>query len=127
MPDRTVIPIWPRVAPAYSDTAALNDIQVLLTTGMVGEAALADIAQILRRTGRPMVRPRDIEITATETATGWPVARTDAGDTTVLVRQAPDGTGLLIEIRTRTAAERNALAVILDGRALHPAQPGGAT
>jgi hypothetical protein len=126
MPERTVIPIRPRVEPAYTDTSALNDIQVLLTTGEPGEAALADIAQIVGRTGRPMVRPRDIEITATETATGWPVARTDAGDTTVLVRQAPDGSGLLIEIRTRAAAEHAALAVILDGRPLHPAQPGGA-
>jgi len=126
MPERTVIPIRSRAGPAYTDTAALNDIQVLLTTGEPGEAALTDIAQILGRTGRPMVRPRDIEITATETATGWPAARTDADDTTVLVRQAPDGTGLLIEISTRTATEHAALAVTLDGSTLHPARPGGA-
>ena len=37
---------------------------------------------------------------------GWPVACTDAGDTTVYVRQAPAGTGLLIEICTKTAAEQ---------------------
>ena len=47
----------------------------------------------MARTGRPMVRVRDIEVSVIETALGWPVACTDAGDTTVYVRQAPAGTG----------------------------------
>ena len=53
------------------------------------------------------------------------MACADAGDTSVFVRQAPAGTGLLIEICTKTAAEHDALTVTLDGRALHPPRPGG--
>jgi hypothetical protein len=123
MHDRTVIPLRARAPSAYTDTAALNDIHALLTTQDPGHAALADIAQILARAGRPMVRARDIEISTTETALGWPVACADAGDTSVFVRQAPSGTGLLIEICTKTDAEHDALTVTLDGRTLHPAHP----
>ena len=126
MANRTVIPLRPRAPSPYTDTAALNDIHAVLTTGDPAGGALADISQILARTGRPIVPVRDIEITTTETALGWPVACARAGDTTVSVRQAPGGTGLLIEIRTSTATEHNALAVILDGRHLHPARPGDA-
>ena len=120
----TRLPI--RAPSAYTDTAALNDIHALLTASQPGHGALADIAQILARTGRAMVPIRDIEITTIETALGWPVACTDAGDTTVYVRQATDGTGLLVEICTKTATEHDALTVTLDGASLHPAcQPGG--
>ena len=70
-----------------------------------------------------MTRVRDIEVTTTETALGWPVACTDAGDTSVYVRQSPSGTGLRIEICTKTAAEQRALTVTLDGALLHPACP----
>ena len=70
-----------------------------------------------------MVRARDIEITTTETALGWPVACAQAGDTSVYIRQAPAGPGLLIEICTKTAAEHDTLTVTLDGHALHPARP----
>ena len=114
----TRLPI--RAPSAYTDTAALNDIHALLTASQPGHGALADIAQILARTGRAMVPIRDIEITTIETALGWPVACTDAGDTTVYVRQATDGTGLLVEICTKTAAEHDALTVTLDGASLHP-------
>ncbi len=123
MPDGTVIPLRAHAPSAYSDTAALNDIHTLLTVSEPGGATLADIAQILARTGRPMTRVRDIEVTTTETALGWPVACTDAGDTSVYVRQAPSGTGLLIEICTKTSAEQKALTVALDGALLHPACP----
>ena len=125
MPDTTVTALRPRTPSAYSDTAALNDIHSLLTSGEPGDAALADIAQILARTGRPMVAVRDIEVTTLETALGWPVAFTLAGDTSVFIRQAPDGTGLLVEICTKTTAEHDALTVTLDGRTLHPVHPVG--
>jgi hypothetical protein len=125
MTDATVTPLRPRAPSGYTDTAALNDIHALLTTGGPGGAALADIALILARIGRPMVAARDIEITTTETALGWPVACAQAGDTSVFIRQAPAGPGLLIEITTKTAAEHDALRVTLDGRPLHPAVPGG--
>ena len=124
MHDRIVTPLRPRAPSAYTDTAALNDIHALLTTDP-GSGALADIAQILARAGRPMVPARDIEISATETALGWPVACVQAGDASVFVRQAPAGPGLLIEICTKTAAECDALTVLLDGRALHPSGPAG--
>jgi hypothetical protein len=123
MPDSTVIPLRPRVAAAYTDTAALNDIHALLTTTEPGQSTLADIALILARAGRPMTRARDIEVSTIETALGWPVALVDAGDTSVYVRQDPAGTGLLIEICTESDAERSSLAVTLDGTLLGPAGP----
>jgi hypothetical protein len=125
MYDRAVTPLRPRAPSPYTDTAALNDIHALLTASDPGDAALADIAQILARAGRPMVAVRDIEVSTTETALGWPVACTAAGDASVFIRQAPAGPGLLIEICTKTAAEHEALTVTLDGCALHPAWPAG--
>ncbi len=123
MPDSTVTPLRPRAAAVYSDTAALNDIHALLTATEPGQSALADIALILGRTGRPMTKARDIEVSTIETALGWPVACVDAGDINVYVRQAPAGTGLLIEICTQTDAEHSALTVTLDGTLLRPAGP----
>ncbi len=120
MSNSTVTPLRPRASSGYTDTAALNDIHTLLTTAEPGNAALADIAQILGRTGRTMVRVRDIDVTTTETVLGWPVACVDAGDTSVFTRQAPGGAGLLIEICTKSAAEHGALTVTLDGEVLHP-------
>ena len=122
MSDQVVVPLRPRTRPGYSDTAALNDIHALLTTTSngPGDATLADIAVILSRTGRLMVAARDIEITTTETALGWPVACAQAGDTSVYIRQAPTGSGLLIEITTKSAGEHDALTVTLDGHTLHP-------
>ena len=123
MPKNAVTALRPHAPSGYTDTAALNDIHALLTSGEPGEAALADIAQILTRAGRPMVAVRDIEVTTLETALGWPVAFTLAGDTSVFIRQAPTGTGLLIEICTKTTAEHDALTVTLDGHTLHPVRP----
>jgi hypothetical protein len=117
----------PRRGPDYSDTAALNDIHALLTASLDPPAELvADVGQILARTGRPMLPGRDIEARITQSPTGWPVAEVDADDTTVTVRQDPASTGLLVEITTSGPAEQDALAVTLDGRRLHhPAAPGG--
>ncbi len=124
MPDGTVTPLRPRAATSYTDTAALNDIHALLTATEPGQAALKDIALILARTGRPMTKARDIAVSMIETALGWPVALTDAGDTNVYVRQDPAGEGLLIEICTETDAEASALTVTLDGALLRPTGPG---
>ena len=88
MTDRTVTPLRPPGRSGYSDTAALNDIHALLTSTDPGDGALADIALILGRAGRPMVPVRDIEVSATETALGWPVACVEAGDTS---RARPPG------------------------------------
>jgi hypothetical protein len=121
---RPVTPLRPR-AVGYTDTDALNDIHALLTTTSPGDATLGDVAQILARTGRPLVAVRDIEVTVTETALGWPVACAQAGDTSVFIRQAPGGTGLLVEICAKTDGERDDLTVTLDGRPMHPAPPGG--
>jgi hypothetical protein len=122
---RPVTPLRPVASAAYADTAALNDIHALITAGDPGDGALADIAQILDRTGRPMTPVRDIEISATETALGWPVACAQAGDTSVFIRQAPAGPGLLIEIYAQTDAERDGLTVTLDGCPLQLACPAG--
>jgi hypothetical protein len=122
MTDGTVTPIR-RGQHAYTDTAALNDIHTLLTGDDLGADTLADIAAIVARTSRALVPVRDIETSCTETVLGWPVACVDAGETTIFVRQATGGTGLVVEITTRTDEEKTALAVTLDGRALHPAGP----
>jgi hypothetical protein len=122
MTDSTVTPIR-RGQHAYTDTAALNDIHTLLTGDDLGADTLADIAAILARTSRALVPVRDIETSTTETVLGWPVACVDAGETTIFVRQSTAGTGLVVEICTRTEAEQGALAVTLDGRSLHPAGP----
>lgn len=122
---RPVTPLRPRAAGAYTDTEALSDIHALLTATSPGDATLGDIAQILARTGRPLVAVRDIEVTVTETALGWPVACAQAGDTSVFVRQAPAGTGLLVEICAKTDGERDDLTVTVDGRTVHPAPSGG--
>jgi hypothetical protein len=111
---REVTPLRPHASSAYTDTAAVNDIHALITAGNPGDGALADIAQILTRAGRPMTPVRDIEISTTETALGWPVACAQAGDTSVFIRQVPDGPGLLIEIYAKTDAERDGLTVTLD-------------
>ena len=120
MSDQVVVPLRPRTRPGYTDTAALNDIHALLTTTDPGDATLADIAVILSRTGFFMFDSGYIEINTTETALGWPVACCEAGDTSVFIRQAPTGPGLLIEICTKSADEHDALRVVLDGHTLHP-------
>ena len=51
------------------------------------------------------------------------MACVQSGDASVRVRQATDGTGLLIEICTKTAAEHAALTVTLDGTSLHAPHP----
>jgi len=126
MTDATITWLHPPGPPALSDAAALNDIHALLTTSTDDPpVVLGDIGQILARTGRPMVRGRDIYASVTESPTGWPVACVDAEGTTVTVRQDPGGPGLQVEITTRTAAEHDALTVTLDGRCLHHPCPGG--
>jgi hypothetical protein len=127
MTDAPVTWLRPRTRPGYTDTAALNDIHALLTTSSDPDhAVLGDVTAILARTGRAMIPARDITATVTDTEHGQPLARIDAGDTTVTVRQEPAGPGLLIEITTRTPAEASALAVTLDRQCLHhPAPPGG--
>ena len=125
MPDRTVTQPRPRGPSDYTDSLALNDIHALLTTQDPGEATLADIAQILTRSGRPMIAARDIEITITETPAGRTMACAYSGDISVLVRQAPAGPGLLVEITTRTSAERDDLTVTVDGHTIYPHRPVG--
>ena len=91
MPDRICHAAAAARAVRYTDTAALNDIHALLTSTDPGDGALADIALILARTGRPHDRrsatsrsqpPRP------RSAGRWPASR--PGDTSVLVRQATD-------------------------------------
>jgi hypothetical protein len=123
MTDGTVTPLRPLASAGYSDTAALNDIHALLTSTDLGADTLADIAAIVARTSRALIPVRDIETSSTETVLGWPVACVDAGETTVFVRQAPAGPGLVIEVCTRTDTERAALVITLDGRPLHPGGP----
>jgi len=128
MSARTATPLRPITEPVYTDTAAMNDIHTILTRYATTHAAdLRDeLAGVLTRSGRPMVPARDIEVTATETAQGWPVGCVQAGDTAVYVRQDPAGDGLLVEITTKAAAEAAALIITLDGHTLHPLTPPGA-
>jgi hypothetical protein len=129
MTESTVTRLRPRSQRAYTDSAALNDIHALLTTIRRGgdrEDLAGDISAVLARTGRSMVRGRDIDTSLSESPAGWPIARVDAEDTSVVVRQDPSGPGLRVEITTRTPAELGQLVVNLDGRCLHqPCPPGG--
>ena len=129
MPAPTVTRLRPRGQPAYTDTLALNDIHALLTTTRHDgdhDPVLGDIAAVLARTGRPMVRGRDIGASVSDSRAGRPVARVHAEDSDVVVRQDPSGTGLLVQITTATPAEREQLVVTLDGRCLHhPCPPRG--
>ena len=125
MSEATVTRLRPRGGPGYNDTTALNDIHTLLFAAQDNDRDLVgDIAAILARTGRPMVRGRDIAAAVTESPIGWPVARVDAEDSTVIVRQDPAGPGLLVEITTSTPVEWGQLTVSLDGRRLHYPCPG---
>ena len=128
MSARTVTPLRPLTEPGYTAETALNDIHTILTRRATAQATemVAELAEVLTRTGRPMVAACDIEISATENAQGWPVACVQAEDTTVDVRQDPAGAGLLVEITTKTATEAAALTVTLDGHRLHPAVPHAA-
>ena len=101
MTDRPITPLRRTGSSRYSDTSALNDIHALLTSTDPGDGTLTDIAL------------------------GRPVACVEAGDACVRVRQATDGTGLLVEICTKTAAEHAALTVTLDGAPLHAPHPVG--
>ena len=129
MSEATVIPFPRGRAPDLSpEAAALNDIHALLTASPCGsdDEVLRDIGLILARTGRPMIRSRHIEVRISETAIGWPAAHVDAEDTAVTVRQDPASGGLLVEIITRTSAERDGLTVTLDGLPVgDPYPPGG--
>ena len=120
MSSHTVTPLRHRAERTYSDTDAVNDIHAIVTTPSLSLTALAEVADVVTRTGRPLVPVRDIETSQTETALGWPVACTQAGDTAVYVRQDPAGPGLRVEITTKTAAEAAALTVTLDGSTVHP-------
>ena len=125
MKDRSITLLRPPGTTRYSDTAALNDIHALLTSTDPGDGTLTDIALILGRAGRLLIPVRDVEISATETPFGRPVARVESEDVSVLVRQATDSTGLLVEICTQTAAEHAALTITLDGTSLHAPHPVG--
>jgi hypothetical protein len=127
MTAHTVTPLRPLTDPPYTDTAALNDIHAILTLHPVlpGADLAAEVAEVLTRARRPLVAPRDIEISATETAQGWPVACTQAGDTAVFVRQDPASGRLLVEVTTKSADAARELTVTLDGAPLQPvAHPG---
>ena len=109
-----VTPLRPVPEPGYDEAAALNDIHAICTAASTGRDVLAEIGEVLTRTGRPMVPARDIEISATETAQGWPVACTQSGGISVFVRQEPAGPGLLVDVTTKTPGEAGDLTVTLD-------------
>jgi len=101
--------------PVYSDTAAIDDLHALITRpGGPGDDVVADITEILARTGRPAITGRDIEVTTTQTSLGWPVISITSGHTAVIVRQDPAGPGLRIEVTASTPAELDGLAITLD-------------
>ena len=112
--------------PGYSDADALNDIHALLTSDAGDDPViLADIGEMLARSGRPMVRARDIDTGTSLSPVGWPVGRIASDGTTVTVRQEPAGPGLLIEITTAVPGERDQLTVVLDGCCLYHPWPSG--
>lgn len=124
MAEAVITRLRPPGQPGYTDSDALNDIHALITTTTeTGREPVGDIAAVLARTGRPPVRGRHIGTQVTESRIGWPVARVDAEDTAVVIRQDPAGPGLLIDITTTSPAERGQLTVTLDHRYLHHPTP----
>jgi len=128
MTNRTVInfPAARSGAPAYTDTAAMNDIHAILCSrGTSDPDVLNDIALVLARAGRQVVQIRDIQAAVVENDAGLPEAHIDAGATKVLVVQRDTGEFVVaIAAATPDAAQ---LTVTLNGHQLHPAlagQPG---
>jgi hypothetical protein len=109
-----VAPLRPRPEPGYDEAAALNDIHAICTAASSSRDVLAEIGEVLARTGRPMIPARDITICATETAQGWPVACAQSGGISVFVRQEPAGPGLVVDITTKTLDDAGDLTVTLD-------------
>ncbi len=96
------------------DTA--DDLHALITRpGGPGGDVVADITEILARTGRPVITGRDIEVTTTQTSVGWPVINITSGHAAVIVRQDPAGPGLRVEITASTPDELGNLAITVDG------------
>src|SRR5438270_4332154 len=88
-----------RPRPPYTDTHAMNDIHALVArTGLVASDELAAIGEIIERTGRTMIAGRDIDVTTTQTALGWPVITISSGGIAIIIRQEPMGTGLRADI-----------------------------
>lgn len=72
MTDHAITPLRAALAPAYSDTDALNDIHAIVTTPSLSLTALAEVAEVVTRTGRPLTPIRDIEAHTTQTELGLP-------------------------------------------------------
>jgi hypothetical protein len=109
----------PRPQSSYTDTHAVDDIHALVSKSeFLASGELAAIAEIIERTGRPMVAGRDIDVTTTQTALGWPVITISSGGTAIIIRQEPMGTGLRADITAATQAERDSLTITLNGHPL---------
>jgi hypothetical protein len=125
--------IRPGLVARYGDTQAMNEIHALVTglEWLTGDEVAASVAEIVARTGRPLVRARMITAEVTEDRHGMPTGLVDADGTVVVVSQDPDGPDVLVQDTTSDAAESAGLVLTSDGliitdRSTGPAADGRA-
>lgn len=113
----------------FSDTAAMDDIQAVLSSHehSFSEDALAEITEIVERTGRIMVRPRLITATSHGEERGVPSVLVDAEGTYVRIEQDPRTGGVHVCIWTTSEAEDKVLAVHVHGMSVRHSWPGPVT
>jgi hypothetical protein len=113
-----VAPLRPASPAGFSDTAAMDDIQALLASPRrpPGDEALEEIAEIVARTGRALVAPRDFTVDCEDDEHGLPYVAVRSEGTTVRVGQDPVSGTVRIAIRAATDAERGSLDIQVNGR-----------
>jgi hypothetical protein len=91
-----------------ADTAAMDDIQALLASPRrpPGEEALEEIAEIVARTGRALVAPRDFTVECDDDERGLPYVAVRSDGITVRVGQDPVSGSVRIAICTVTLRAR---------------------
>lgn len=101
----------------YSDSAAMNDIQALLTSRdrPSGDDAVDAVGEIVARTGRSLVVPRVFTVTSEDDEQGFPHAAIHTGGTRIRVEQDPSAGGVRVRIWARDEAEHDGLAVYVNG------------
>lgn len=101
----------------YGDTQAMDDIQALLTSPgrPSGEAAIDDVAEIVKLTGRSMATPRLLALKQGTEKNGLPYAVINAEGTVIRASQDPDTGAIRVTILTMNSHDEQHLRVEVDG------------
>jgi hypothetical protein len=106
----------------FDDTAAMNDIQSLLTSPdrSQGEEAIDEIAEIVARTGRSLAVPRLFRISQGTGDSGLPYATIDAEGTVIRAAQDSVTGSVTVTIWTTSSHDERFLNVEVDGHEVAP-------